>query len=220
MGYHFFSMKKVMNSLILLTSCVLSIGFLIGNYSCNGSDKEAKVSKDSTGKKDDTTGAQGLRDFTPAKFFQLKIDSATLVSTFFLTAPADRFKKLFLSFTVKDYNEFPDSLTLNAQAARPNDDLYSNCASVLLDIKDTTTVDIPKDVLFNTLELSYKKLKGLVGKDGQSRRYKELIFIPFAKDSCGRKYLNYRVQCWPPLGGASEPVDFTNPCPPHKPNEN
>jgi len=154
-----------------------------------------------------------------ADFYQLRVDSGTLVNTFYLTPPAERFKKLLLSFTVKDYREFPDSLTMLAQGAKMNDDLYvPNCPSILLQIKDTTKVSLPTELLFSTLELPFQKIKNIVGTDGRGRRYREVIFIPFVKDSCGKKYLSYRVQCWPPIGGGAEPSEELNPCPPQKPN--
>ena len=90
---------------------------------------------------------------------------------------------------------------------------------MLAEVKDTVTVLISKDVLFNTLELSFNKLKNIVGRDGQALRYKEVIFIPFVKDSSGKKYLSYRVRTWPPIGGGSAPEEELNPCPPQKPNQ-
>ena len=176
-------------------------------------------------KSDDTTDGTTSVEKAPdapaapnANFHHLRIDSATLVNTFFSGAEATRFKKLLFSYTVRDYSEFPDSLTLWAQPAKQNDDLYEGCPAVLLQVKDTNaTVSISKEVLFNTLELSFIKLRNLVGQDGQARRYKEVIFIPFAKDSCGKLYMNYRVRCWPPIGGADEGSEDANPCPPHKP---
>jgi hypothetical protein len=194
-----------------LWSCLLLIAIITISNGCTGEDKKAEGVTS-----DEKAPAVGPN----ANFCQLRIDSATLVNTFFLTPDANRFKKLLLSYTVRDYGDFPDSLTLWAQPAKQNDDLYTEdgCPAVLLQVKDTVKVSISKEVLFNTLELSFNKLKNLVGRDGRARRYKELIFIPFAKDSCGKLYLNYRVRCWPPLGGADEGFEDANPCPPQKPN--
>jgi hypothetical protein len=197
-----------------LWSCLLLIVIITVSNGCTDDDKKTEGTK-SEEKAPAPAGPN-------ADFYQLRIDSATLVRTFFLSPEANRFKKLLLSYTVRDYREFPDSLTLWAQPAKQNDDLYTEdgCPAVLLQVKDTVKVPISKEVLFNTLELSFNKLKNLVGRDGQARRYKEVIFIPFAKDSCGKIYLNYRVRCWPPLGGADEGFEDANPCPPQKPNQN
>jgi len=201
-----------------LWSCLLLFGIATMINGCKDKDTQQGAPTTET-----STEEKPLAPPPPnANFFQLKIDSPTFVRTFYLTPPADGFKKLLLNFTVNNYSDrFPKSLTLLAQGAKQNDHLHDPAyPSVLLQIKDTTTVSLPTDVLFTTLELSFHKLSGMVGRDGRGRRYKEVIFIPFVKDSCGKKYLSYRARCWPPLGGGADPEEELNPCPPQKPNHN
>ena len=149
-----------------------------------------------------------------AAFHHLKLDSAIVVNSFMSQSPAN-FKKMILAYRVNDFSHFPDSLTLAAYAAKNNNDVQVGDPQILNILP--ATENLPTDIDFSTLELSRAKLINLVGSNGQSISYTHLEFIPYVKDSVGRKFLSYKVQIRPTLGGGSGTEESTNPCPPFKP---
>jgi hypothetical protein len=161
-----------------------------------------------------TLQAGGTEAATTAAFHHLRLDSAILVNSFMTQSPSD-FKKMMLAYRVKDFGHFPDSLTLAAYATKNNNDVQVGNPQILTILPETVTLST--DIDFSTLELSRAKLINLVGSNGQARRYSHLVFIPYLKDSVGRKFLSYRVECRPPSGGGAETSETTNPCPPFKP---
>jgi hypothetical protein len=150
---------------------------------------------------------------TKAAFHHLRMDKAYVVSSL-STSPSD-FKKLVMGFKVNDYNHFPDSLTLAAYTAKNNDEITVTTPYVLgiLPEADSLTTDLT----LSTQEFSRAKLVNLVGPAGTSVTYDYLVFIPYVKDSVGRKFLSYRVEFRPRPGGGTTTSESTNPCPPFKP---
>ena len=149
-----------------------------------------------------------------ADFYHLKLDSNILVDSFFKKNPS-QFKKILLNYKVNNYSQFPSSLTLNAYAAKNNDDIQDDNPEILDILSDK--VSLPTDIVFSTLELSRAKLRNLVGNTGEEVKYKWLVFIPYVKDTLGRKFLSYRVEGRPINAAGAGGSENLNPCPPYKP---
>lgn len=153
-------------------------------------------------------------------FPYLKIPKDTLYKYFYQYPTTPPFRKLMLSFKIKDYTRVPDSLTLVAHGAKQNDELIGDVAIEL----DTATGTSPlptDDLLYSTLELSDRKIKNLVeSRPGEWKVFDYLVFIPYVETRNGQNYLSYHVQLRPIPTGASADQENTNPCPPFRPGEN
>ena len=150
---------------------------------------------------------------TTAPFHHLRLGKDTVVSL--LSLSSSDFKKLVMGFRVNDYNHFPDSLTMVGYAAKNSGDVTVNQPYVLSILPETKS--LTTDLTLSTQELSRVKLVNLVGPAGTSVTYNYLEFIPYVKDSVGKKFLAYRVEFRPRPGGGTSGSEETNPCPPFKP---
>jgi len=192
-----------MKRILFFLFVILSAAFL--HWGCNPSP----TNTEGTTTVPDATVAAPAR----AAFHHLRMDKSFVLNALSMS-PSD-YKKLIMGFRVNDYNHFPDSLTLAAYVAKNNDEITVDQPYVLGILPEADSLST--DLTFSTNEFSRAKLVSLVGPNGTSVTYDYLAFIPYVKDSVGKKFLAYNVEFRPRPGGGTTSSESTNPCPPFKP---